>query len=72
MKNKNGAEFKGGQIVVLTDAIGRGGKRYMLVREGGDLFALRDEAGSCKTKRYSRDTLANMLERGLLTMEDHL
>ena len=37
--------FRGGVIVVMTDAVGRGGKRYMLERNGDDSFAMRDERG---------------------------
>ena len=45
-------------IVVMTDAVGRGGKRYKLERQGADTFAMRDESGSTKAKRYTANHVA--------------
>ncbi len=61
--------FRGGMIVVMTDAVGRGGKRYKLERQGGDTFSLRDEYGSTKTKRYTAVELTKLCEDGKLTIE---
>ena len=47
--------FRGGMIVVMTDAVGRGGKRYKLELQGADRFSLR---GETKTKRYTAVSLA--------------
>lgn len=61
--------FRGGMIVVMTDAVGRGGKRYMLERNGADSFAMRDERGSTKAKRYTAVELTKLCEDGKLTIE---
>lgn len=61
--------FRGGMIVIMTDAIGRGGKRYKLERQGADTFSLRDESGSTKTKRYTAVDLTKLSAEGKLTVE---
>lgn len=61
--------FRGGVIVVMTDAVGRGGKRYMLERNGADSFAMRDEHGSTKAKRYTTAELEKLNEEKKLLVE---
>ena len=61
--------FRGGMIVVMTDAVGRGGKRYKLERQGAGTFSLRDESGSTKTKRYTAVELTKLIAEGKLTVE---
>lgn len=61
--------FRGGMIVVMTDAVGRGGKRYKLERQVADTFAMRDESGSTKAKRYTGAELTKLREEGKLTIE---
>lgn len=61
--------FCGGMIVVMTDAVGRGGKRYMLERNGADSFAMRDERGSTKAKRYTTAELEKLNEEKKLLVE---
>lgn len=58
-----------GAVVRLTDAIGRGGKLFLVERDGRDLFALRDQSGARKAKRYTLDELQAKRASGLLLVE---
>ena len=64
----NAPDFRGGEIIRLTDAVGRGGKLYQLSRDG-KLFAMRAENGTAKAKRYSQDDLAKLFDDGKLVLE---